>query len=180
MKRGRQSHWQCSGVGAIGSCCVCREFACCIRVADTFSQFILVAQSCLTLCDPMDCKTPGFPVHHQLLEPTRSCPSCQWCHPTISSSAFPFSSCFQSFPVSVFSGESALRIRWPNYWSFSISSSSEYSVLIFFRIDWFDLLALQETLKNLLQPHRSKAPILLHSAFCMPNSHIHTWLLEKP
>ena len=64
-------------------------------------QFSSVAQSCLTLCDPMDCSMPGLPVHHQLLEFTpNSCPLSQWCHPTISSSVVPFSSCLQSFPAS--------------------------------------------------------------------------------
>ena len=97
-----------------------------------------------------------------------SCPSSRWCHPTISSSVIPFSSCLQSFPViRVFSNESVLHIRWPKYWSFSfsISPSNEYSGLIFFRIDWFDLLAVQGTPKSLLQHHSSKALILWHSAF---------------
>ena len=70
------------------------------------------------------------------------------------------------FPsIRVFSSESVLRIRWPKYWSFSISTSSEYSGLIFFRMDWFDLLAVQGTLQSLLQHHSSKASILQHSAF---------------
>ena len=67
------------------------------------------------------------------------------------------------FPsIRVFSNESVLRIRWPKYWSFSISSSNEYSRMIFFRIDWFDLLSIQGTLKNLLQCHRKKASVLWH------------------
>ena len=96
-----------------------------------------------------------------------SCPLSRWCHPTISSSVVPFSSCLQSFPASVFSNESALRLRWPKYWSFSlnISPSSKYSGLISFRIDWLDLLAVQGTLKSLLQHHNSKAPILRCSVF---------------
>ena len=97
-----------------------------------------------------------------------SCPlSRQWCHPTISSSVIPFSSCPQSFPASVFSNESALRIRWPKYWSFSfkISPSNEHPGPIPFRMDWLDLLAVQGTLKSLLQHHGSKASTLLHSAF---------------
>ena len=69
--------------------------------------------------------------------------------------------------IRVFSSESALRIRWPKYWSFSISPSSEYLGLISFRIDWFNLLTGQGTLKSLLQHHNSKAPILGHSAFFM-------------
>ena len=82
----------------------------------------------------------------------------------------------------VFSKESALCIRWPKYWSFSfiISPSNEYPGLISFRMDWLDLLAVQGSLKSLLQHHSSKASILWHSAFLQSNSHIHTWLLEKP
>ena len=94
-----------------------------------------------------------------------SCPLSRWCHPTISSSVTPFSSCPHSFPVRVFSSELALRIRQPKYWSFSFSSNpfSEYSGLISFRIDWFDLLALQGTLKSLLQHHSSKVSIFSSS-----------------
>ena len=87
------------------------------------------------------------------------------------------------FPsIRVFSSESSLHIRWPKYWSFSlsISPSSEYSRLISFRTDWFDLLAVQGTLKSLLQHHSSKTSIIWHSAFFMVYSHIHTWLLQKP
>ena len=81
------------------------------------------------------------------------------CHPLLLPLIFP--------SIRVFSNESALHIRWPKYWSFSfsISPSNEYSRLISFRIDWFDLLALQGTLKSLLQPHSSKASILQCSAF---------------
>ena len=109
-----------------------------------------------------------------------SCPSSQWCHATISFSVVPFSSCLLSFRV--FSNESALHVRWPKYQSFSfnISPYSEYSGLISSRIDWFDLLAVQGTLKSLLQHHSSKALILWCSAFLWSNSHIHTWPLEKP
>ena len=95
------------------------------------------------------------------------------CHPLlILPSIFP--------SIRVFSDESVLCIRWPKYWSFSfsISPSNEYSGLISFRMDWFDLLAVQETLKSLLQHHSSKASILLRSAFFMVQlSHP---LLEKP
>ena len=96
---------------------------------------------------------------------SNSCPSSQWCHPTISSSVVPFSSCPQSFPAS----ESALRMRWPKYWSFSfnISPSNEYSGLISFRMDWLDLLAVQGTLKSLLKHHSSKASVLWCSTFLM-------------
>ena len=111
----------------------------------------LVAQSCLTLFDPMDCSMPGFPVLPCPRVCSNSCPLSRWCHPTISSSVVPFSSCPPLFPASgSFSSESVLHIRWPKYWSFSFSSSpsGEYSGLISFRIDWFDLLAVQGTLKR--------------------------------
>ena len=101
-----------------------------------------------------------------------SCPLSWWCHPTISSSVIPFSSCLQSFPAS----GSVLRIRWPKYWSFSfsISPSNDYSGLISFSMDWFDLLAVQGTLKTLLQHHSSKASVLWHSVFFMVQfSHPH-------
>ena len=99
---------------------------------------------------------------------SNSCPLCQWCHPIISSSAAPFFFYFQSFlAIRVFSNESALHIRWPKYWSFSFSPSSEYSGLISFRIDWFDLLAVQGTLKSFLQHQNSKASILHCSDFIM-------------
>ena len=87
------------------------------------------------------------------------------------------------FPsIRVFSKESVLLIRWPKYWSFSfsISPSNEYSGLISFRMDWLDLLAVQGTLKNLLQHYSSKASILWHSISLQSNSHIHTRLMEKP
>ena len=117
------------------------------------TQFSSVAQSCPTLCDPMDCCRPGFPVHHQLLELAQTHVHQQWCHPTISSSVAPLLLLSLIFPtIRVFSNESVLRIRWPKYWSFlsfSISLSNEFSGLISFRIDWFDLLAIQETLSIL-------------------------------
>ena len=94
------------------------------------------------------------------------CPSHWWCHPTISSSAAPFCSRFQSFPASESFPMSVLCIRWPKYWSssFSISPSYEYSGLLSFSIDWLDLLAVQGTLKSLLQCHSLKASILRCSA----------------
>ena len=105
-----------------------------------------VARSCPNLCNPMDCSAPGLPVHHQLPEFTQT-----HVHPAISSSVVPFSSCPQSLPASVFSSESVLCIRQPKYWSFSfsISLSNAYSRLIFFRMDWLDLLAVQGILKSL-------------------------------
>ena len=106
---------------------------------------------------------------------SNSGPLSWWCHPTISSSVIPFSSCLQSFPMSG-SYESALLIRWPKYWSFSfsISPSNEYSGLISFRTDQIDLLAVQGTLKSFLQHHNLKASILRCSAFFMGQlSHPH-------
>ena len=99
-----------------------------------------------TLCHPMVCSTPGFPVLHHLLELAQTHVHYgQWCHPVISSSVTPISSGLQSFPASGSFPTSG--IRWPKYWSFSINPSNEYSGLIFFRIDWFDLLAVQGILK---------------------------------
>ena len=109
------------------------------------------------------CPSPASGVY------SNSCPLNWWCHPTISSSIFPFSFCLQSFPASgsFQMSESTLHMRWPKYWSFSfsISHSNEYSGLISFRMDSLDLLAVQGTLKSLLQHHNSKASILWHSAF---------------
>ena len=107
---------------------------------------------------------------------SNSCPLSRWYHPTISSFVTPFCSCPQSFPLSVFSDESVLHIRWLKYWSFSFSigPSSEYSGLISFWVDWFHLLAVQETVKSLLQLHNWKASILWHSAVFMDQlSHLY-------
>ena len=127
-----------------------------------------VAQPCPTLCNPIHCSTPGFLVLHHLLELAkihvhRVGDAIQLFHPLSSPSPLP-----SIFPnIRVFSNESALRIRWPNHWSFSISPSNEYSGLISFRIDWFDLLPVHGTLKSLLQHHSSKASVLWCSAFFM-------------
>ena len=131
-------------------------------------QFSSVAQSYPTLSYPLDCSTPGFLVHHQLLELTqthahRVGDAIQPSHPLSS----PSPPAFNHPSIKVFSSELVLRIRWPKYWSFSISPSNEYSGLISFRMDWLDLLAVQRTLKHLLQHHSSKASILLCSAFIM-------------
>ena len=99
---------------------------------------------------------------------SNSCPLDRWCHPTISSSVIPFSFHLQYFlSIRVFSNESALHIRWPKYWSFSlsISPSNECSGLISFRMDWLNLLAAQGIPKSLLQHHSSKPSILQGSAF---------------
>ena len=116
----------------------------------------------------MDCSTSGLPVDHQplgllkLMSIKSVMPSYHliFCHPLLFlPSIFP--------SIRVFSNESVLRIRWPKYWSFSISPSNEYSGLISFKMDWLDLLAVQGTLKSLLQHHGSKASILQCSAFLM-------------
>ena len=130
-----------------------------------FSSF---AQLCPTLRDSMDHNTPGLPVHHQLPKPAQTHlhlvgDAIQPSHPLSFSSPLP--SIFSR--IRVFSNESALHIRWPKNWSFSfsISPSNEYPGLISFRMDWLGLLAVQGTLKSLLQHHSSKASILRRSAF---------------
>ena len=130
--------------------------------------FSSVAQSCLTICDPMNHSTPGLPVHHQLSEFTQTHvhrvgePSSHLilCRPLLLLPPIPPS-------IRVFSNELTLRIRWPKYWSFSFSiiPSKETPGLISFRMDWLDVLAVQGTLKSLLQHHSSKASILQRSAF---------------
>ena len=123
-------------------------------------QFSSVAQSCPTLCDPMNHSTPGLPVHHHLPEFTQSHvhrvrdaiqPSHPWSSPSPPAS--------QSLPASVFSNESTLHMRWPKYWSFSFSiiPSKEIPALISFRMDWLDLLAVQGTLKSLLPTPQFKS-----------------------
>ena len=133
-----------------------------------YHQFSSVAQSCLTLCDPMDHSTPGLPVHHQLPEPTQA--QVHWVGDAIQPShpLHPLLLLPLIFPsISVFSSELVLRIRWPKYWSFSFSMSPsiEHPGLISFRMDWLDLLAVQRTLKSLLQHHSSEASVLQRSAF---------------
>ena len=132
-----------------------------------WAQFSSVAQLCLTLCDPMDCSTPGLPVHHQLPEFTQT--HVHWVSDAIQPSHTLLSPSPPTFNLSQHQGLFqcvSFCIRWPKYWSFSfnISPSKEHSGLIFFR-DWLDLLAIQGTLKSLLQHHSSKASILQHSAF---------------
>ena len=132
------------------------------------SEFSSVAQLCPTLCEPMNRSTPGLPVHHQLLEFTQT-------HVHRVDDAIQPSNPLSPFlllppiPPSIrfFSNESTLRMRWPKYWSFSFSiiPSKEHPGLISFRMDCLDLLAVQGTLKSLLQHHTSKASILWRSAF---------------
>ena len=135
-----------------------------------------VAQSCLTLWDPRDCSPPGLPVHHQLLEFTQThvhrvgdaIQHLVLCRPLLLLPPIPPS-------IRVFSNESTLRMRWPKYWSFSISPSNEYSGLISFRMDWLDLLSVQGTLKSLFQHHSSKVSILQCSAFFIIQLFIHDY-----
>ena len=138
-------------------------------ILDTFSvQFSSVTQSCPTLCDPMNCSTPGLPVHHQTwsslkrmsIESVMPSSHLILCRPLLLLPPIPPS-------IRVFSNESTLRMRWPKYWSFSFSiiPSKEIPGPISFRMDWLDLLAVQGTLKSLLQHHSSKASILQRSAF---------------
>ena len=136
----------------------------------TCSCYCSVGKSYPTLCDPTDCTMPGLPVPHYLPEFAQTMfiesvmPSN---HLILCYTLVLLPSIFCS--IRVFSSESALCIRWPKFWSFrfSISPSGEYSGLISFRIDWFDLLALQGTFKSLLQHHSSKTSILRPSAFFM-------------
>ena len=131
-------------------------------------QFSSVTQWCLNRCDPMDHSKTGVPAHHQLPEFTKThvhrsvvlSKNLILCRPL-----FLLPSIFHS--IRVFSNEPALHIRWPKYWNFSfnISPSNAHSGLISFRMNWLDLLAVQGTLKSLLQNHSSKALILQHSAF---------------
>ena len=142
----------------------------CIVLKFSLCRCCSVVQSCLTLCDPMDCKTSDF------LSITNSWSLLKLM--TIESAMLfnhlilcrPFLLLFSVFPsIRVFSNESVLCVRWPKYWSFSfsISPSSEYSGLMSVRIDWFDLLTVQGTLKSLLRYHSLKASVLQHSAFSL-------------
>ena len=154
-------NWNCNHVQPLlfPSCHICLKVS---------VQFSLVTQSCRNLCDPMNHSMPGllFITNTQCLPKLTSIESvmpsnhCILCHPLLL-----LPSIF--FNIRVFSNESALHIKWPKYWSFSfnISPSNEHPGLISFRMDWVDLLAVQGTLKSLLQHHNSKASVLLHSAF---------------
>ena len=149
------------------------NFFCKITILKLFSslktsQFSSVAQSYPTLCNPMNCSTPGLPVHHQLPELNQnSCPLSRWCLPAISSSVVPYFSCPQSLPASEsFPMSQLFAWDWTKYWSFSFSiiPSKEHPGLIL-RMNWLDIRAVQGTLKSLLQLHNPKASILRLSAF---------------
>ena len=179
------------GRGDIHIYVIMKDLYCCTTKTNTALeaiQFRSVTQSCPIFWDPMDRSTSGLPAHHQLpefsqlvsIEPGMPSNHLILCRPLLLlPSIFP--------SIRVFSNESALRISifpsvWPKYWrfSFNISPSNEHPVLISIRMDWLDLLAVQGTLKSLLQHHSSK-----HQFFCTQlsspsNSHIHMWLLDKP
>ena len=151
-----------------------------------YFKYVVAVQSLsyVWLFAPMDCSTPGFPVHHQLTELAQT--YVDWVIDVIQPShlllspSFPVFSLFQ---IRVFSNESALPDRWLKYWSINFSTSpfNEYSGLNFFRIDWFDLIAVQGTLKSLLQhPTVQKHQFFGAQPSLQSNSYIHMWLLEKP
>ena len=167
----KKKNWGWIRIESIYGWCICW----------VFSQFSSVAQPCPTFCDPLDGITPGFSVHHQFLELAQN--HVQWVGDAILPS-YPLSS--PSPPVFNLSQHQGL-FQWvssshqvPKYWSFTISPSSEYSALISFRIDWFDLLEVQGPLKSLLQNHGSKASILRHSAFFMVQLWHAYMTTEKP
>ena len=154
------SHVNLSSVGAI------------TQVVSIFGVRFSSVQSLsrVWLCEPVDYSTLGFPVHHQLPELAQT--HVHWVDDAMQPSHSLSSPYAPAFNLSQHQGlfwrtESVLRIRWSKYWRFSISPSDEYSVLISFRIDWLDLLAIHRTLKSLLQHHSSKASILRCSAFFM-------------
>ena len=148
-------------------------------------QHSSVAQSCLTLCNPMDCSAPGLCVHHQLSEFTQT--HVHWVGDTIQPSHPLLSPSPPAINLSQhqdLSNETALHIKWPKYWSFSITPFNEYQRLIFFRIDWFNLLALNVNSRGFSRVF-SSTTVWNHQffgaqLFLWSNSHIHTWLLEKP
>ena len=158
-----------------GQCWLLLEHKLCLN------QFSSVIQLCLTFCDPMNFSTPGFPVHHQFLEFAQTHvhwvgDATQLSHP-LSLLSSPALSLSQHQGLFQWIGSS---YQVAKVLELQHQSSNEYSGLISFNIDWFDLLAIQGTLKNLLQHHSSKASILRCSASSQWNSHIHTWPLEKP
>ena len=148
-----------------------------LNIAHYSVQFSTVAQSCPTLCDPMNLSMSGLPVHQnsqsslKLMSIESVMPPSHLilCRPLLLLPPIPPS-------IRVFSNESTLRMRWPKYWSFSfnISPFNEHPGLISFRMNWLDLLAVQVTLKSLLQHHHSTASILWLSAFFTVQLYIHT------
>ena len=140
-----------------------------------------VPKSCPILCDPMDCSMPEFPILHYLPEFAQTHvhwvgDAIQLSHPLLP----PSPPVLNLFSIRVFPNKSALHTRLSKYWSFSFCPSKEYSGFISFKTDWFDVLAVQRTLKNLLQHHSSKASKVHTQPTLWSNSHTHTWLHEKP
>ena len=161
----RKGHWWKDWWNINNVCCLCSNIVSMLNSSVLFSS---VAQSCPTLCNPMDCSTLGLPVHHQLLEFTQTHPhwvgdAMQPSHPVLSPSP-------PTFNLSQHQGLfqwvcSSHQVAKALEFQLNISSSNEHSGLISFRMDWLDLFEVQETLKSLLQHHSSKASILLCSAF---------------
>ena len=145
-------------------------------------QFCSVTQSCLTLCDPIDCSTPGLPVIYHLPEPAQAHVQSQWCHPNHLVLCHPLLLMPSTFPsIRVFSNESALCIRWPKYWSFT------FSILLMNIQGWFPLgwTGWISLLSKGLSRVFSNTTVQKHQFFGIQpslwsNSHIHTWLLENP
>ena len=171
------------GMFIIGPMSVWPIFSAWAALFSSWSQFSSVAQLCPTLCDPMDWSTPGLLVHHQLPEFTQT--HVHWVRDAILSS-HPLSS---PSPLALNPCQHQGCFKWVSslhqvakvlQFQLSISPSNEYPGPISFRMDWLDLLAVQGTLKTLLQHHSSKASILWCSAFFTVQLSIHTWLLEKP
>jgi len=163
--------------GKICSNVLISSFACSCSVLHCF---VVQLPSGIWLCHPMDCRTPGFPILNYLPKFAQIHVHCigndiQLSHPLIPSSPFALN---LSEHQGLFQW---VCIRWPKYWSFSfiISPSKEYSRLIYLKIDWFDLLAVQGTSRSLLQHHKLKALILWCSSFFIVSSHIHTWPLGR-
>ena len=155
----------------------------CLSIPISSVQFISVAQSCPTLCDPMNRSTPGLPVHHQLPELTQTHPLSQWCHPAISSSIVPFSSCPQSLPASESCPISQL-FAWggQNTGVSALASFLPKNTQDWSPLDWTGWISLQS--KGLSRVF-SNTTVQKHQFFgaqpsSQSNSHIHTWLLEKP
>ena len=148
-----------------------------------FCCYCSVTQACLTLCNPMDCSTPGLRPSPSPKVCPSSCPLLQWCHLVTSSSDTLFSFCPQFFSASETFPKSQLFASDDQNTGVLASTSnpsSEYSEPISLKSDWLNLLAVQATLRSLLQHHSLKASVLWHSAFCTVQLSNHTWPLGRP
>ena len=173
-----KSLWMVTAAMKLKDACSLKE-----KLWPTSVHFSSVAQSCPTLCNPVNRSTPGLPAITNSQSPAKPTSFSQWCHPAISSSIVPFSSCLQSFPASGSFQMSHLLVSGGQ----NIGVSASTSVLPMNTQDWSPSgltgwISLQSngTLKSLLQYHSSKASTLRCSTFFMSNSHIHIWPLEKP